>query len=169
MVIFCLKNTKIFSEFLKSSKFLISSQVEQEPSYCALFYKTPPLFQVENSIVGKKPVLAVPHRRLVCFCRMYQVTDPSKPQKQGLHQREVFLFNDMMLVCFENVVSLSECGTVPFLRFESTSLFTKLPRSGDSEGTFQSLTQAATCPSTYHSRWRLRTIPCNAKRQAEKL
>ena len=50
--------------------------------------------------MGKKPVLAVPHRRLVCFCRMYQVIDPSKAQRHGLHQREVFLFNDMMLVCY---------------------------------------------------------------------
>jgi len=54
--------------------------------------------QVERNIVGKKPVLAVPHRRLVCYCRLFQVTDPNKPQKMGLHQREVFLFNDMILV-----------------------------------------------------------------------
>ncbi|CAK8677657.1 unnamed protein product [Clavelina lepadiformis] len=56
------------------------------------------VLQVENSIVGKKPVLAVPHRRLVCYCRLYQVTDPTKAQKIGLHQREVFLFNDMILI-----------------------------------------------------------------------
>ena len=54
--------------------------------------------QVENSIVGKKPVLSVPHRRLISRCRLYQVHDLTKPQKVGLHQREVFLFNDMILV-----------------------------------------------------------------------
>nr|CAB3256786.1 IQ motif and SEC7 domain-containing protein 2 [Phallusia mammillata] len=56
------------------------------------------VLEVERNIVGKKPVLAVPHRRLVCYCRLYQVTDPNKPQKMGLHQREVFLFNDMILI-----------------------------------------------------------------------
>ena len=30
-------------------------------------------------------------------------------------------------------------------------LFTKLPWPGDSEGTFRSSSQAATCPSVYHS------------------
>ncbi|XP_077889502.1 IQ motif and SEC7 domain-containing protein 1 isoform X3 [Ictidomys tridecemlineatus] len=64
--------------------------------------------KVEKLIVGKKPigslhhglgcVLSLPHRRLVCYCRLFEVPDPSKPQKLGLHQREIFLFNDLLVV-----------------------------------------------------------------------
>ena len=48
-------------------------------------------------------------------------------------------------------------------------LFTKLPWPGDSEGTFRSSSQAATCPPVYHTRWRLHTVPFIVERQAEKL
>ncbi|KAM6927422.1 IQ motif and SEC7 domain-containing protein 1 [Xenentodon cancila] len=64
--------------------------------------------KVEKLIVGKKPigslhqglgfVLSLSHRRLVCYCRLFEVPDPKKPQKLGLHQREIFLFNDLLLV-----------------------------------------------------------------------
>uniref|UniRef100_H2ZJJ7 SEC7 domain-containing protein n=1 Tax=Ciona savignyi TaxID=51511 RepID=H2ZJJ7_CIOSA len=67
------------------------------------------VLHVENSIVGKKPVLSVAHRRLVCYCRLFQVTDPAKPQKMGLHQREVFLFNDMLLIT--KILSKKKVGT----------------------------------------------------------
>lgn len=43
-------------------------------------------------------VLSLPHRRLVCYCRLFEVPDPNKPQKLGLHQREIFLFNDLLVV-----------------------------------------------------------------------
>uniref|UniRef100_A0A8C5WRA6 IQ motif and Sec7 domain ArfGEF 2 n=1 Tax=Laticauda laticaudata TaxID=8630 RepID=A0A8C5WRA6_LATLA len=52
---------------------------------------------VERMIVGKKPVLSLPHRRLVCCCQLYEVPDPNRPQRLGLHQREVFLFNDLLV------------------------------------------------------------------------
>ena len=48
-------------------------------------------------------------------------------------------------------------------------LFTKLPWSGDSEGTVRSSSQVATCPSVYHTRWRLHTLLLVAERQTEKL
>ena len=48
-------------------------------------------------------------------------------------------------------------------------LFTKLPWPGDSEGTFRSSSQAATCPPVYHTRRRLHTVPLIAERQAGKL
>ena len=35
--------------------------------------------------------------------------------------------------------------------------------------TFRSSSQAATCPSVYHTRWRLHTVPLIAERQAGKL
>ena len=47
-------------------------------------------------------------------------------------------------------------------------LFTKLPRPGDSEGTFRSSSQAATCPPIYNTRRRLHTVPLIAERQALK-
>ncbi|MEQ2185629.1 IQ motif and S7 domain-containing protein 1, partial [Goodea atripinnis] len=48
--------------------------------------------------VEKLIVLSLPHRRLVCYCRLFEVPDPNKPQKLGLHQREIFLFNDLLVV-----------------------------------------------------------------------
>ncbi|KAM4562737.1 IQ motif and SEC7 domain-containing protein 1 isoform 2-T2 [Odontesthes bonariensis] len=53
---------------------------------------------VERVVVGKKPVLSLPHRRLVCCCQLYEVPDPNRPQRTGVHQREVFLFNDLLVV-----------------------------------------------------------------------
>ena len=50
--------------------------------------------------------------------------------------------------------------------FVITSLFTKLRKPGDGEGTFWSSSQAATCPPVYHARWRLHTVPFIAERQA---
>ncbi|NWU94565.1 IQEC3 protein, partial [Upupa epops] len=54
--------------------------------------------KVEKSIVGMKTILSVPHRRLVCCSRLYEVTDVNKVQKQAAHQREVFLFNDLLVI-----------------------------------------------------------------------
>ncbi|XP_078594738.1 IQ motif and SEC7 domain-containing protein 1-like isoform X5 [Branchiostoma floridae x Branchiostoma japonicum] len=54
--------------------------------------------KVEKNIVGNKPVLSLPHRRLVCYCRLYEIHDPNKREKLGLHQREIFLFNDILVV-----------------------------------------------------------------------
>ncbi|XP_037097491.1 IQ motif and SEC7 domain-containing protein 1 isoform X1 [Syngnathus acus] len=53
---------------------------------------------VERVLVGKKPVLSLPHRRLVCCCQLYEVPDTNRPQRTGVHQREVFLFNDLLVV-----------------------------------------------------------------------
>ncbi|XP_077049949.1 IQ motif and SEC7 domain-containing protein 3 isoform X1 [Siphateles boraxobius] len=54
--------------------------------------------RVEQSILGMKTILSVPHRRLVCCSRLFEVTDVNKPQKQASHQREVFLFNDLIVI-----------------------------------------------------------------------
>ncbi|GFN77383.1 Iq motif and sec7 domain-containing protein 1, partial [Plakobranchus ocellatus] len=88
------------------------------------------VMKVEQTIIGKKPILAVSHRRLVCYCRLYEVHDINKKEKVGLHQREVFLFNDLLLVTkifskkktsitysFRN--SLSLCGMQVYL-FENS-------------------------------------------------
>ena len=54
--------------------------------------------KVQQTIVSKCPNLAVPHRRLVCYCRLYEVHDPHKKERPGIHQREVFLFNDILVI-----------------------------------------------------------------------
>ena len=54
--------------------------------------------QVQQTMVEKRPNLALPHRRLVCYCRLYEVPDVAKKERVGLHQREVFLFNDLLVV-----------------------------------------------------------------------
>ncbi|VDM50204.1 unnamed protein product [Toxocara canis] len=57
------------------------------------------VMKVDQSIVGKdKPKLVEPQRRLVCYCRLNQIVDRSKRQAPNAHQREVFLFNDMLLM-----------------------------------------------------------------------
>ncbi|XP_035754842.1 IQ motif and SEC7 domain-containing protein 1-like, partial [Egretta garzetta] len=69
---------------------------------------------VERMIVGKKPVLSLPHRRLVCCCQLYEVPDPNRPQRLGLHQREVFLFNDLLVVLGSLVTWWPRQGTKIF-------------------------------------------------------
>ncbi|XP_043564813.1 IQ motif and SEC7 domain-containing protein 3-like [Chiloscyllium plagiosum] len=54
--------------------------------------------KVEKSIVGMKAALSVPHRRLVCCSRLFEIMDINKAQKQAAHQREVFLFNDLVVI-----------------------------------------------------------------------
>ena len=42
--------------------------------------------------------MAIPCRRLVCYCRLCEVADISKKENLDRHQREIFLFNDILLV-----------------------------------------------------------------------
>uniref|UniRef100_A0A8C5MCM7 IQ motif and SEC7 domain-containing protein 3 n=1 Tax=Leptobrachium leishanense TaxID=445787 RepID=A0A8C5MCM7_9ANUR len=79
--------------------------------------------KVEKSIVGMKSVLSVPHRRLVCCSRLFEVTDVNKVQKQAAHQREVFLFNDLLLIlklCPKKKTSSTYtfCRAVPLLAMQ---------------------------------------------------
>ena len=54
---------------------------------------------IQQTIQGaKRPNLAEPHRRLVCVCRLFEVNDLSV---SGHHQRDVFLFNDIMVIAKE--------------------------------------------------------------------
>ena len=56
-----------------------------------------------------------------------------------LYHRLPLLFKQAGIIIFQ------------FLNNYSNVLFTQLPWPGDSEGTFRSSNQAATCPSVYHS------------------
>ena len=67
-------------------------------------------------------VLSVPHRRLVCCSRLFEVTDVNKAQKQAAHQREVFLFNDLIVVSIQWQWNLLR----PFLFFWLFKLWTDL-------------------------------------------
>lgn len=101
------------------------------------------VLQFEQTFVGKKPALAATHRRLVCFCRFYQVFDVNKREKFSSHQREVFLFNDLLVVTklsgkknqqFRQAIRLS---TVDFCLFETIHFphGVRLVRKSDSKET----------------------------------
>ena len=46
-----------------------------------------------------------------------------------------------------------------YVCFTESNLYTPLSRSGDSKGTFWSLSQAATCIHVYYTMWSLKTAP----------
>ena len=55
----------------------------------------------EKNLVGpKKPttLFSLPYRRLVCLVQLYEIFDLTKKEKVNSHQRECFLFNDMLVV-----------------------------------------------------------------------
>ena len=55
--------------------------------------------KVQDTIVGnKRPKLSASWRRLVCFCRVSEVSDMNKKEKKDSHQRGLFLFNDLLVV-----------------------------------------------------------------------
>jgi hypothetical protein len=41
------------------------------------------VMKVQQTIVAKCPNLAVPYRRLVCYCRLYEVQDRNKKDRPG--------------------------------------------------------------------------------------
>lgn len=56
--------------------------------------------KVEQTISGrdKPPRLSEQHRRLICYCRVNEIASLNKKQALSAHQREIFLFNDMILI-----------------------------------------------------------------------
>ena len=56
------------------------------------------VIKFDQTLVGKKPTLIAAHRRLVCYCRLYEIFDLTKRDKLTSHQREVYLFNDLLVV-----------------------------------------------------------------------
>ncbi|KAK4469090.1 hypothetical protein MN116_006678 [Schistosoma mekongi] len=56
--------------------------------------------KIQRHLTGpQKPLnLSIPQRRLVCYCRLYEVPDRNKRERSGAHQRELFLFNDLLLI-----------------------------------------------------------------------
>ena len=68
--------------------------------WCPAVYHCSLSLVISLSLTSPPQILAVPHRRLVCCCRLFEVPDANKPHKQKLSQlqREVFLFNDLLLV-----------------------------------------------------------------------
>ncbi|RWS16968.1 IQ motif and SEC7 domain-containing protein 1-like protein [Dinothrombium tinctorium] len=70
-----------------------NNELKTGADHCSHVYK------VQQSLVSNKvlPNLCVTWRRLVCFCRLYEIRDLSKKDSHK-HQREIFLFNDLLLV-----------------------------------------------------------------------
>ena len=54
------------------------------------------VMKVQQTIVSKCPNLAVPYRRLVCYCRLYEVTDPNKKDRPGKSHHHSKLYG---LIC----------------------------------------------------------------------
>ena len=50
------------------------------------------VMKVQQTIVSKCPNLAVPYRRLVCYCRLYEVTDPNKKDRPGKSYQKMNCF-----------------------------------------------------------------------------
>ena len=50
------------------------------------------VMKVQQTIVSKCPNLAVPYRRLVCYCRLYEVTDPNKKDRPGKRHNDSKLY-----------------------------------------------------------------------------
>ena len=90
-----------------------------------------------------------------------------------LRLRTIFNFSPQFRKFYTNIeIPFYFCKILMFLPSNCNCnyiLFTKLTWPGDSEMTFRSSSQAATCPSVYHTRWRLHTVPLIAERQAGKL
>lgn len=62
---------------------------------------TSSVIEFEKNLVGpKKPagLFALPHRRLVCIVQLYEIFDITKKEKANSHQRDCFLFNDILVV-----------------------------------------------------------------------
>jgi IQ motif/SEC7 domain-containing protein len=56
------------------------------------------VIEFQNRFVGDKLDIAQQHRRLVCYCRLFEIESLSESAKINLHQREAFLFNDIIVI-----------------------------------------------------------------------
>lgn len=56
------------------------------------------VIEFQSRFNGEKLDIAQPHRRLVCYCRLYEIENLSESAKVNVHQREVFLFNDILVI-----------------------------------------------------------------------
>lgn len=75
-----------------------SNQITTTPDHVTHVMKVQQGLTTNNFQKKELPNLCVPHRRLVCFCRLFEVYDINKKERVGQHQREIFLFNDILLV-----------------------------------------------------------------------
>ena len=74
------------------------------------------VIKFDQTLVGKKPTLIAPHRRLVCYCRLYEIFDLTKRDKLTAHQREVYLFNDLLVVSGTGLVMCVSRALIVVLR-----------------------------------------------------
>lgn len=86
------------SDLLEIYERVKANQITTTPDHVTHVMKVQQGLTVTNFQRKELPNLCVPHRRLVCFCRLFEVYDVNKKERVGQHQREIFLFNDMLLV-----------------------------------------------------------------------
>ena len=60
--------------------------------------------KVQKTIEKNCPDLALPHRRLVCYCRLYEVNDPNKKERQG-KQRKVYHEFKYIVLKFKGILT----------------------------------------------------------------
>ncbi|XP_071818365.1 uncharacterized protein [Apostichopus japonicus] len=84
-------NCDVDREYLEG----IYMRIKQKP-YQPAEDHTNTVIRLERSVIGERPMLAEPHRRLVSSCSLLEINDPTKKDKK--HIREVFLLNDMLLI-----------------------------------------------------------------------
>lgn len=84
-------NCDVDREYLEG----IYHRIKQKPFQPAEDH-TNTVIRLEKSVIGDRPMLAEPHRRLVSSCSLLEINDPTKKDKK--HIREVFLLNDMLLI-----------------------------------------------------------------------
>ena len=138
--------------------------IERFQIYSFIFFVHSLLTEMEVIIMIVALIIKVVQTMICCFCIHCHVI--------------AWIAIDMKTaVIFElpiKVISHTDCWLAKYQRIKNcwfviTFLFTKLRWPGDSEGTFRSSSQAATCPPVYHTRRRLHTVLLIAERQAGKL
>ncbi|CAG2103923.1 unnamed protein product [Medioppia subpectinata] len=100
-----LQNLKnVFSDVTPSQQFLLEiyQRIKAQELRTGADHVTQ-VAKVQSAVIPPSrgvsiPPLCVEWRRLVCYCRLYEIRDQNKKESRDRHQREVFLFNDLLLV-----------------------------------------------------------------------
>lgn len=56
------------------------------------------LIEIQSKIMTEDLSLVLPHRRLVSHCSLYEISDPNEMHKKCMSDRQVYLFNDLLLI-----------------------------------------------------------------------
>lgn len=56
------------------------------------------LLEIQTKIITEDLNLVLPHRRLISNCSLYEISNANEMHKKCMSERQVFLFNDLMLI-----------------------------------------------------------------------